>query len=214
MTKNDHLKRQHFKRKHFLKCDQALFEALKTQKDIAPLLSDLVAAGRNVPGIDLQERLHSGIEVALRCNQKSVAAFLPYLKGFLPPIILLTAVYSDKLHLVEYIIPHSEPNELHALSFIVASARNNVDILMAILPLAGNTNFLKVLENAVWNTNERMFEIVYPFVGDQHFGCIKDEHSRWGQWTDRLAWMDAQMQRCALNAELNCNPVPHKTRKM
>lgn len=209
MNKNDHLQRQ-----HFLKCDEDLFNALKSQCDIVPFLDRLLQAGKNVVGIDVQERLQIGIEVALRCHQQAVQNFLPHLTTHLSPIFLLTAVYTNNIHVVNQIIPHLNPIQSQSQALELAAARNDADIVRAVLPLAPDGNFAKAIAHAVHHQNEDVFNLIYPFTNSTIIQELETEHQIWSDWHERLEWMRSHAQKHHLNNQINCQNLKPTSRKM
>lgn len=207
-------KENYLKRRHFFHCDEDLTNGLKAQAEIAPLLHKVLTAGQHVGGIDLEESLHNAVELALRRHPEALVDFLPYLKTKLRPLFLLTAVYTDKIDLVEKIIPHLDPEQSCALSLHTAAARNNWDIVRAVLPLAPDANFTIVLEHVMHHQNENIFALIYPFISPKHLNGVRHDSLDDNQWQQRLDWLDAQIQKQKIEREVKCNANVQKQRKM
>lgn len=201
-------------RRHFFHCDEQLTNGLKDRVDIAPLLANFLAAGKHVNNEQFQERVQSAIEVSLRRHPQALLEFVPHLNSKLPPVFLLTAVYTNKIELVQSIIPHLDLDKSVALSLETAAARNNLDVVRAILPLAPDANFSTVLGHVAYHRNADIFALIYPFITDIIQSYIDDICERSFDGHDQLNWLEAQIQRCKIAREVASHTTGQKSRKM
>lgn len=209
ITKENYLKRQ-----HFFRCDEALTTALKAKQSIALQLENFLLAATDAIGIDVEERLQSAVEVALRRHPEALKDILPHIKTHLPPIFLLTAVYTNQVDLVKQIIAYLDPSELHGLSLEVAAAKNNVDVFRCVLPIASDARWEKVLDHVLYHRNEDIFEIIHPVLVQSDIQRVEQLSLSREDWAQRGEWMRAQMQRCRIADEIKCNANPQKLRKI
>lgn len=209
ITKENHLNRQ-----HFLRCDEALITALKAKQNITSLLEDFVLAGKNVADAVVEERLQSAVEVSLRRHPEALKDILPYVTTPLPPILLLTAVYTNKLNLVQQIIAHVDPAQSHGLSLEVAAGRNNFDVFCAVLSIASDAKFAKVLEHVLHHKNEEIFALIHPLLNQHDIECVHSGSLGEQAWAQKMDWMAAQIQRSKIADEIKCTANVQKVRKM
>lgn len=209
ITKENHLKRQ-----HFFRCDEDLTTALKAKKNITSLLKDFLRAGQDVRDVIVEERIHSAVEVALRRHTESLKEILPHVKTPLAPIFLLTAVYTNKLEVVEQIIPYLDLEQSCGISLEVAAARNNFEVFRAVLPIASDAKLAKILEHVLYHQNEEIFALIHPLITQSHRDWVKQGSLSRQDWNERLEWMNNQTQRCRIADEITCNATVQKLRKM
>lgn len=208
-TKDNYLKRQ-----HFFRCDEALGTALKAKQDITSLLEEVLRAAEDVVGVDVQERIQSAVEVALRRHPEALGQLLLHLKTPLPPIFLLTAVYTNKIDLVETIIPYLDPAQSYGLSLEVAAARNNFEVFQAVLPIASDAKIVKILDHVLYHQNEEIFALICPLITQSDVDKVEQLSSSPKEWTQRLEWMRAQTERLKIADAIKCKSNLQKSRKM